>query len=81
MIETVLEKKNNLNYDFKDLIIELTGNKIETNNISQQLDVEGGVLNTSTPITETGNFSTSFSMLSTVFKDSDQLFNSFLCSE
>lgn len=65
---------------FKDLNIELTGNKIETNNISQQLDVEGGVLNTSAPITETGNFSTSFSMLSTVFKDSDQLFNSFLAN-
>ena len=65
---------------FKDLTIELTGNKIQTNNIAQQLDVEGGVLNTSTPITETGNFSTSFSMLSTVFKNSDQLFNSFLAN-
>jgi len=65
---------------FNDLNIELTGNKIETNNISQQLDVEGGVLNTSTPITETGNFSTSFSMLSTVFLDSDELFNSFLAN-
>ena len=65
---------------FKDLNIELTANKIETNNISQQLDVEGGVLNTNTPITETGNFSTSFSMLSTVFKDSDALFNTFLAN-
>jgi len=65
---------------FKDLIIELTGNKIETNNIAQQLDVEGGVLNTTTPIIETGNFSTSFSMLATVFKNSDKLFDSFLAN-
>ena len=63
---------------FKDLNIDLTGNKIRTNNLSQQLDVEGGVLNTSTPITQSGNFSTSYSMLSTVFKTSDELFNSFL---
>lgn len=59
---------------FKDLNIELIGNKIRTNNISQQLDVVGGVLNTSTPITQTGNFSMSFSMLSTAFSNSDQLF-------
>ena len=65
---------------FKDLNIELTGNRISTNNIAQQLDVEGGVLNTTAPITETGNFSTSFSMLSTVFKDSDALFTSFLAN-
>jgi cell surface protein SprA len=61
---------------FKDLNIELIGNKIETNNIAQQLDVEGGVLNTAAPITETGNFSISYSMLSTVFTDSDELFQS-----
>ena len=65
---------------FKDLNIELTGNKIKTNNLSQQLDVEGGILNTNAPITQSGNFSTSFSMLSTVFKDSDALFNSFLAN-
>ncbi len=65
---------------FKDLNIELTGNKIRTNNLSQQLDVEGGVLNTNTPITQSGNFSTSYSMLSTVFKSSDDLFNSFLAN-
>jgi cell surface protein SprA len=65
---------------FKDLNIELTGNKIRTNNLSQQLDVEGGVLNTNTPITQTGNFSTSYSMLSTVFKSSDDLFNLFLAN-
>ncbi len=65
---------------FKDLNIELTGNRIKTNNLSQQLDVEGGVLNTNVPITESGNFSTSFAMLSTVFKNSDDLFNTFLAN-
>ena len=65
---------------FKDLNIELTGNRIETNNLSQQLDVEGGVLNTNTPITQSGNFSTSYAMLSTVFKNSDDLFNTFLAN-
>ncbi len=65
---------------FKDLNIELTGNKIRTNQLSQQLDVEGGVLNTNTPITQSGNFSTSFSMLSTMFKNSDELFNTFLAN-
>ena len=63
---------------FKDLNIELTGNRIRTKNLSQQLDVEGGVLNTNTPITQSGNFSTSYSMLSTVFKSTDDLFNAFL---
>ena len=65
---------------FKDLDLELIGNQIETSAISQQLDIEGGVLNTSTPITQNGNFSSSFSMLSTVFKDSDELFNTFLAN-
>ena len=65
---------------FKDLNIELTGNKIRTKNLSQQLDVEGGILNTNAPITQSGNFSTSYSMLSTVFKSSDDLFNSFLAN-
>jgi len=59
---------------FKDLNIDLTGNKIKTNNISQQLDVVGGVLNTTAPLTQSGNFSTSFSMLSTAFSDSETLF-------
>ena len=65
---------------FKEFNIELTGNKIRTNNLSQQLDVEGGVLNTNAPITQSGNFSTSYSMLSTVFKSSDELFTSFLAN-
>ncbi|NVK52906.1 MAG: cell surface protein SprA [Flavobacteriaceae bacterium] len=65
---------------FKDLNIELTGNKIKTNNISQQLDVVGGALNTATPITQSGNFSTSYSMLASMFKSSDQLFDTFLAN-
>ena len=59
----------------KDLNIDLTGNKIRTRNISQQLDViTGKTIAEITPIIETGNFSTSYSMLSTVFKNSDVLF-------
>ena len=63
----------------RDLNIELVGNKIYTKNITQQLDViaDGsafGKLDEDTPIFETGNFSTSFSMLSTVFSDNDVLF-------
>jgi cell surface protein SprA len=70
---------NKLDYSFslkpiRDLNIEIIGNRIRTDNISQQLDVEGGVLNTSTPITQTGNFSMSYSMLSTAFSNSDKLF-------
>jgi len=73
---------NKLNYTvtlkpFKDLSIELQGNRIQTRNISQQLDIENGVLNTNTPITEFGNFSMSYSMFSTAFKNSDELFQNF----
>ncbi|MDG2193426.1 MAG: cell surface protein SprA [Polaribacter sp.] len=59
---------------FKDLSIELLGNKIQTRNLSQQLDVEAGVLNIDTPIFESGNFSTSYSMFSTAFSNGDVLF-------
>jgi len=65
----------------RDLTIELIGNKIQTRNISQQLDVLAGKdAPEITPITETGNFSTSYSMLSTVFKSGDELFNQFLAN-
>lgn len=65
----------------RDLNIELTGNKIKTRNISQQLDVlTGATTYEITPITETGNFSTSYSMLSTVFKNGDALFSQFLAN-
>lgn len=67
---------------FKDLSIDLTGNRIRTKNVSQQLDVieDGSPFGAlaDTPLFENGNFSTSFSMLSTAFKDSDALFQNFL---
>ena len=51
------------------------GNKIKTIDISQQLDlITGNNTLENTPIFETGNFSSSHSMLSTAFKDGDALF-------
>ena len=48
---------------------------IQTTDISQQIDlIEGKNTFEETPIFENGNFSTSFSMLSTAFSDSDVLF-------
>ena len=71
---------NKLDYTFtlkpiKDLNIDVRGNKIQTRNISQQLDlIDGNIQFEETPFFETGNFSTSHSMLSTAFKDGDVLF-------
>ena len=71
---------NKLDYTFtlkpiKDLNIDVRGNKIQTRNISQQLDlIDGNTQFEETPFFETGNFSTSHSMLSTAFKDGDVLF-------
>jgi cell surface protein SprA len=71
---------NKLDYTFtvkpiKDLDIDVRGNKIQTRNLSQQLDlISGNSQFEDTPFYETGNFSTSYSMLSTAFKDSDALF-------
>ncbi|PWG05761.1 T9SS outer membrane translocon Sov/SprA [Polaribacter aquimarinus] len=64
---------------FKDLNIDVRGNKIKTRDYSQQLDViddgsEFGIIDTSISVFETGNFSTSHSMISTAFSDSDALF-------
>ncbi|MCM2302928.1 MAG: cell surface protein SprA, partial [Flavobacteriaceae bacterium] len=59
------------------LDIELLANKIYTSNLSQQLDVVNGVLDSQAPISEFGNFSTSFLMIGTAFKDYDQLFEDF----
>lgn len=72
---------NKLDYNFslkpfKDFNIEVRGNKIKTRNLSQQLDVVDNVIQ-DTPAFETGNFSTSFSMFATSFKDNDQLFQTF----
>ena len=65
---------------FKDLNIDVIGNRIKTNDLQQQLDVlidpnnVNGVLDTNIPFFQTGNFSTSFSMLSTAFSNGDALF-------
>ena len=72
---------NKLDYTFtlkpiKDLNIDIRGNKIQTRNLSQQLDlIDGKDQFEETPFFETGNFSTSYSMFSTAFSDGDALFD------
>ncbi|MDB2385349.1 cell surface protein SprA [Polaribacter sp.] len=77
-----------LDYSFtvkpvKDLSIEVRGNKIETNDVSQQIDIvedssrQFGSFDEIDPF-ETGNFSTSFFMANTMFTDGDELFNDLL---
>ena len=61
---------------FKDLDIDLRGSRTYTKNASQQLDVVDNVL-TNSPITEFGNYSISFNMLKTSFKNSDVNFEEF----
>ena len=71
---------NKLDYTFtlkpiKDLNIDVRGNKIQTRDLSQQLDlIKGKNQFEETPFYETGNFSTSYSMISTAFSNSDALF-------
>ncbi|KGL62648.1 gliding motility protein SprA [Polaribacter sp. Hel1_85] len=71
---------NKLDYTFtlkpiKDLNIDVRGNKIQTRDLSQQLDLlNGNNQFEDTPFFETGNFSTSYSMFATAFSDSDALF-------
>lgn len=79
---------NQLDYNFslkpiKDLSIEITGNRINTRNLTQQLDIipnpddptdPNGIVNPDIPAFVTGNFSTSFSMFGTAFKDGNELF-------
>ena len=75
---------NKLDYNFTlkpitDLNIDIRGNKIQTRDISQQLDVieDGtttGAIDFGIDTFETGNFSTSHSMFSTAFTDGDALF-------
>ena len=88
---------NKLDYNFslkplKDLTIEITGNKIRTRNLSQQIDIRRpedlgisisdpndprnlyGMIDEGIPSFINGNFSMSYSMFSTAFKDGDQLF-------
>jgi cell surface protein SprA len=64
---------------FKDLNIDVRGNQIKTRDISQQLDIienntSLGALDYSAPAFETGNFSSSHSMIATAFTDGDALF-------
>ena len=72
---------NKLDYTFtlkpiKDLNIDIRGNKIQTRNLSQQLDlIDGKDQFEENPFFETGNFSTSYSMFSTAFSDGDALFD------
>jgi cell surface protein SprA len=74
---------NKLDYTFtlkpiKDLNIDVRGNKIQTRDISQQLDLLNGSNQfEDTPFFETGNFSTSYSMVSTAFTDGEALFQKF----
>lgn len=79
---------NKLDYNFslkpvKDFTLEIIGNRIRTRNLTQQLDIipdplnannDDGVLDFSIPSFVNGNFSSSYSMFSTAFKDGDQLF-------
>ncbi|QNM87137.1 cell surface protein SprA [Polaribacter pectinis] len=81
---------NKLDYTFtvkpiKDLNIDVRGNKIQTQDLQQQLDVRGSIYNSEGELTDaaidygvdafkTGNFSSSHSMISTAFTDGDVLF-------
>jgi cell surface protein SprA len=57
--------------------IELRGNKTDTKNISQQIDVVDNILNLESPEIAYGNFSISHNMLKTVFKNDDVNFEEF----
>jgi len=61
----------------KNLDIEFRGNKTYTKNSSQQLDVINNSLITNSPITEYGNFSISYNMLGSAFKNEDANFEEF----
>ncbi len=79
---------NKLDYSFtlkpfKDLNIDVIGNKIQTRDLQQQLDVildsnnpdnTFGVIDKRAAAFENGNFSTSYSMIGTSFSDGDVLF-------
>ena len=78
---------NKLDYTFtvkpvKDLSIDVRGNRIQTRDLSQQLDIltssdpnkPFGEIDNSIAVFETGNFSTSHSMIGTAFTSGDVLF-------
>ncbi|WP_428743643.1 cell surface protein SprA [Tenacibaculum sp.] len=67
----------------KDLTIDLRGNRIQTSNLSQQLDVisdgSGGFQqDPNIKPFETGNYSISHVMIGTVFTDNEELYQKFL---
>ncbi|WP_298265830.1 cell surface protein SprA [uncultured Lutibacter sp.] len=62
---------------FRDLDIELRGNKTYTKQTAQQIDVVNNVLSSNSPISKYGNFSVSHNMLKTAFKNSDENFEEF----
>ncbi len=68
----------------KDFKIEVLANKTKTQNLSQQLDVitdtNNNVINDpfGSPIMETGSFAISNIMVGTTFKNTDELFQTFL---
>ncbi|NVK07649.1 MAG: cell surface protein SprA [Tenacibaculum sp.] len=68
---------------FRDLTIDLRGNRIQTSNLTQQLDVisngNGGFeQDPNIKPFETGNYSISHFMLGTIFTDNEALYQNFL---
>lgn len=68
---------------FRDLTIDLRGNRIQTSNLTQQLDVvsngSGGFeQDPNIKPFETGNYSISHFMLGTIFTDNEALYQNFL---
>ncbi|REH56491.1 protein involved in gliding motility SprA [Tenacibaculum gallaicum] len=68
---------------FRDLTIDLRGNRIQTSNLTQQLDVvsngSGGFeQDPNIKPFETGNYSISHFMLGTIFTDNETLYQNFL---
>ncbi len=64
---------------FKDFNIDIRGNRIYTRDISQQLDIKDngstfGEIDYNIDAFQTGNFSTSYSMIATSFTNGDVLF-------
>jgi cell surface protein SprA len=62
---------------FQDFDIELRGDKTYTRSSSQQIDVIDNILNTASPISNYGNFSISYNILKTAFKNGDENFELF----
>ncbi|SDW26884.1 protein involved in gliding motility SprA [Lutibacter oricola] len=61
----------------KNLDIQFRGNKTYTKNTSQQMDVVNNSLIEDSPVSEYGNFSISYNMLGSSFKDVDANFEEF----